>query len=157
LNLVRVPDQLAFFVRLKEALRRWARDGFPQAWPLLDFSDQPTRFVPVRLVEPAAESPGGELAILINGFPASASGARYFQLRATLSQIATDEAVSCWLAWEVVYDDDERTTRLVTSFIEGKPDAPVPGIAAWMREQLEGACDMTNRKVIPTRRTLRPA
>ena len=138
---------------LLNELREWAGSGFPQAWELQDLSDEPTRFVVARLIE---SQTAREVVVLVNGFPASAGGREFVQLRATVEP----EDHSVWrglsVSWDVVTDEGEVVVeRLIVEMIDEADRRRRRDIADWFLARLTCACASTNRKVLSTQPTRR--
>lgn len=140
---------------VQDLLQSWAREGFPNRWPLMDFCDEPTRFVPVRLTEPAPDSPPGSVGLLINAFPARARGAEYFQLRVSLQPSHDPEIPAWWAQWQVIDENQDSVRNLVIEYVAPETLSAITDFSARLLPLLRGACDMTNRPTIPTRRSLR--
>lgn len=132
-------------------LREWSGQGFPQAWGLQGFSDEPTRFVVARLIE---SQTARRAVLLVNGFPSSARGCEFVQLRATVEPVSVPEWSAASVSWEVVADDGADVVgRLSTQIVEESDRRRCRDIAEWFLARLSTACQDTNRKVFPTQPT----
>ena len=143
--------------RLYEAsvaeLREWAGSGFPQAWDLQDLSDEPTRFVVARLIE---SQTAGEVVVLVNGFPVSAGGREFVQLRATIEPAGIPEWPGVSVTWDVVTDDGKIAAQhLIIEMVDEADRQRRLDIADWFLARLTSVCASTNRKVLSTQPTRR--
>ena len=151
-----MPSIHTHFDALAAALRAWAEAGFPQAWPLLTVANQPTRVLPVRLLE-AGEcdtDAARRIGLLLNGHRDGPAGAEYFQLQLTIS-VPDDPEMAFVSITSHALDPPGPPTRWLGDMVLPTLGAPLRDVAAWLLTRLRAAAAGTNRKAVALTPTLR--
>lgn len=147
------PAQRQRLNELQTALAAWAAAGFPQAWPVLEFADEPTRFVPARLLETGEVGEPGAPGVLINAYPVATRGTRHFQLRIVIPVFATasDDAL---LARCDLLSPGHPPRSVITDIVPAA--VPRHDLGRWIQQRLESCCTSSNTYDVATKPAIRP-